>query len=92
MTRTALVQVPAVTAPIQRLDRKPTDADQQQDHQRSRQPVLREQPQQLVVEDGRVPGGRGQPVTRLAHVLRRRAPALGRRPIGRARVGRYSHS
>ena len=57
-------------------------ADQQQDHQRRRQPVLREQPQQLVVEERPRPGGRGQPVARLAHVLRGRAAALGRRPVG----------
>ncbi len=76
------VQVPAVTAPVQRLDRKPTVADQQQDDQRGGQPVLREQAQQLVVEGRPRAGGRGQPVARLAHALRGGAAALGRRPVG----------
>ena len=43
--------------------------DEQQDHQRGRQPVLRELAQQLVVEDRPRAAGRGQPVARLAHVL-----------------------
>ena len=51
---------------------------QQQDHQRGRQPVLRVLPQQLVIEGRARAGGRGQPVARLAHVLRGKA-ALRRR-------------
>ena len=84
MTSTEAVQMPAVTAPVHRLDRKPTVADQQQDHQRGGQPVLRVLAQQLVVEGGAGAAGRGQPVARLAHILRGKA-ALHRRGFRRQR-------
>src|SRR5262249_7873674 len=70
-------------------------ADQQQDHQRRRQPVLREQPQQLGVEGRPRAGGRRQAITGLAHMLNGGPPTLGRRPLGRRRsvqvVGTRTH-
>jgi hypothetical protein len=49
---------------------------EQQNHQRSRQPVLRELAQQLVVEDRARAAGRRQPVARFPHV-----------PCGKAALG-----
>ena len=69
-------------------------ADQQQDHQRGRQPVLGELAQQLVVEGDAGAGGRGQPVARLAHALGGEPPALGQRLLARHRnvaVFCYAH-
>ena len=60
--------------------------DQQQHHERGRKAVLREQPQQFVVEGGARAGGGGEPVARLAHALRRDAPPLGPRPPSVANV------
>ena len=79
----AQVQVPAMTALIHRLDRKPTVHDQQQRHQRGGEPVLGEQPQQLIVEGRPRSGGRSQPITGLTHALRGGAPTLRRRAVGR---------
>ncbi len=58
--------------------------DQQQDHQRGGQAVLRVLAQQLVVEGGAGAARGGQPVARLAHVLRGKA-ALDRRGFRRQR-------
>ena len=74
MTSTDAVQAPAVIAPVHRLDRKPMVADQQQDHQRRGQPVLRVLAQQFVVEGRARAARRGQPVARLAHILRGKSP------------------
>ena len=58
-------------------------ADQQQHHERGRQAVLGELPQQFVVEGDAGAGGRGQPVAGVAHALRREPPALGQRLLAR---------
>ena len=58
--------------------------DQQQDHQRGRQPVLRVLPQQLVIEGRPGAAGRDQPVARVAHILRGKA-TLHRRGLRRER-------
>ena len=63
------VHTPEVSAPVHSADKKPDGDHEQQDHQRSRQPVLRELAQQFVVEDRPRAAGRGQPVARFAHVL-----------------------
>ena len=85
ITSTAAVQAPATTAPVQRLDRKPTVRDQQQHHERGRQPVLGELPQQLVVEGDAGAGGGGEPLAGLADPLGGEPPALGERLLARHR-------
>ena len=66
-------------------------ADQQQDDQRRGQPVLRVLPQQLVVESRAGAARRGQPVARLAHILRGKA-ALNRRGFRwqRSQIGLFA--
>src|SRR5665213_1284875 len=55
--------------------RQETDGrDQQQNDQRSGQPVLRVLSQQFVVEHRARARGRGQPVARIAHILRGQPP------------------
>ena len=80
---TAAVQVPAFTGSRPQARQEADRADQQQDHQRGRKPVLRELAQQLVIEGRTRAGGGGQPVARLAHMLHRGTPALCRRSVGR---------
>ena len=76
MTSAPAVQTPEVSAPVHSAERRPMVSDEQQNHQRCRQPVLRELAQQLVVEDRAGAAGRRQPVARFAHVLCGKA-ALG---------------
>ena len=52
-------------------------ADQQQDHERRRQAVLGELPQQFIVECDAGSGGRGQPLAGLPDALGGKPPALG---------------
>ena len=69
-------------------------ADQQQHHQRRRQAVLGELPQQLVVEGDAGAGGRGEPFAGLADALGGEPPALGQRLLARHRnvaVFCYAH-
>ena len=87
ITSTDAVQAPAVDRAGPQARQEADGADQQQDHQRGRQPVLRELAQQLVVEGGAGAGGRGQPVAGLADVLCGEPPAH-RRAFGRARRDR----
>ena len=62
--------MPAVTAPVQRLDRKPTVPTSSRTTSEADRRFCGEQAQQLVVEGGARAGGRGQPVARVAHALR----------------------
>ena len=70
-------------------------ADQQQDHQRSRQTVLGELPQQLVVESDARSGRRGEPLASLSDTLGGEPPALGQRLLarhGNVAVFCYAHN
>jgi len=84
ITSTAQVQMAAVTAAGPDARQQADGADQQQDHERGRQPVLGEQAQQLVVErrgGSRSPTSAGRAPSRTCWAVSRRA--LGRRPSRR---------
>ena len=69
ITSTAAVQAPAIDRADPEAGEEADGADQQQDHQRRREAVLGELPQQFVVEGDAGAGGRGQPVAGVADPL-----------------------
>ena len=75
ITSTEAVQAPAAVAPVHRLDSEADRADQQQDHERGREPRLRILAQQFEIEERPGAGGGDQAVARVAHILRREPPA-----------------
>ena len=84
------VHTPDVSAPVHRARQQPDGDDQKQDHRRRRDAVLGELAQQFVIEHRPRAAGRGQPIARLAHVLRRQPPLGLRRGGGGRELVRFA--
>ena len=70
--------------------KQPDGDDQKQDDRRGRNAVLRELPQQLVIENRPRAAGRGQPVACFAHMLGRQPPLRRRGGGRRSKIARFA--